>query len=111
MLVALAVMLALVAGVGADDAKPKKANSTQGMVEKLDLQGKTLTVKTGKKKDTTAPMVTLSMTDATKVVLRTADGEKEGTLSDVTIGQRVNIKKETKDGKEVVAQIIVIDRK
>lgn len=116
-LTALVVTLGLVslACAGDDqkkaDKKAAKGKPVAGLVEKVDAAAKTITLKTGKKNDPNAATVTVTITDATKFMLQTADGEKEGKFTDVVAGKRVQVKKETKDGKEMAVGVMVIEGK
>jgi len=96
---------------GDDDAKKAK-KPMAGIVEKFDADGKTITVKMGKKKDPNATSTTFNFTDETKFYLRDAEGsEKEVKASDVTAGKRVQIVKQTKDGKEIATKVTMVERK
>jgi hypothetical protein len=110
---ALVVAIGLVSFAAAGDKADKKAakKGTQGLVEKVDSTAKTLTLKTGKKKDPNAPTLTVTITDTTKFSTQTEDGMKEAKLADVVAGKRVMVKKETKDGKEVATEIVVVEGK
>ncbi len=106
---AITVALALVASVDAADKAAKKKGAVAGRVEKVD--GQTIVVKTGKKKDVNAPSVTLTLTDQTKFAIQNADGKKDGKLSDVAVGKTIQFTKETKDGKEVITSVTVVEAK
>lgn len=96
---------------GDDDAKKSK-KPTAGVVEKVDTETKAITIKMGRKKDPNATTTTINFTDDTKFYLRNADGtQTEAKASDVTAGKRVQIVKETKDGKEFATKVTIVERK
>jgi hypothetical protein len=107
----LALVLVLAAAVQADGkgdkkGKGKKAPGTRGVIEKVE--GSTVYLRTGRKKDPDAKTVTITVTDATKYFTRGEDGsEKEAKLSDLAAGKPAVIVSETKDGKEVATKVVV----
>jgi Cu/Ag efflux protein CusF len=115
--VALAVTLVLVvaAHAAAQDKKAKKAKKkatvTAGIVEKVDQEGKTVTLRTGRKKDASAATVTLGFGDQTRFFILNTEGQKEAKLTDLAVGKRVKLVKETKDGKEVVTTVTIVEGK
>jgi Cu/Ag efflux protein CusF len=109
-------VLVLVVGLGvtafatADDKADKKAarKGTPGLVEKFDNASKTLTIRTGKKNDPNAATMTFTLSADTKITLQDQDGTKPGKIEDVASAKRVLVRKETRDGKEVVTEVIVV---
>jgi hypothetical protein len=109
------VMFAVACCVDAADAAKKankaKKGGTAGVIEKVDTSAKTITVKVGKKNDANAPAKTLTLTEQTKYSIQTADGVKEGKAADISVGKRVKVVTETKEGKEVASSVTVVEAK
>ena len=102
--------LTLVAVAAADDKPDKKAarKGVAGLVEKYDPASGTLTIRTGRKNDPNAGTITVTLSSDTKISIREQDGIKPGKPEDVASAKRVMVRKETKNGKEVAVEVIVI---
>lgn len=114
----IALFLAVTAMLQAQDAQGRRNRQnrrmpgTTGMVEKVDMSAKAITVKTGRRNDPEAKSVTIMVNDKTKFNLRNAENPrqpKEAKFADVTTGKRVVIVHEKKDGKEVASQVTIMD--
>jgi hypothetical protein len=103
----------MVQAAGANKAnKAKKKAGTVGLIEKVDAETKTITLKVSKKKDPNTPTKTIAYTDKTTVMTREGkNDEKAGTLADLAAGKKARVAVETKDGKEVATQITVVAKK
>jgi hypothetical protein len=113
-LVSLALVVVLaVAAEGQDKAekKGKKPAGTQGVVEGVDAKNKTITFRTGNKKENTLQSTTVSVTDTTKITVRDESTPKgrDGKIEDLAAGKRVVINVEEKDGKKVATTVTVMD--
>ncbi len=93
-----------------DDKADKKAarKGTPGLVEKFDNATKTLTIRTGKKNDPNAATMSFVLAPDTRITLQDQDGTKPGKIEDVASAKRVLVRKESRDGKEVVTEVIVV---
>ncbi len=109
----LAALLALVFAVQAQekaDKKAKKQAGTQGLVEGVDAKNKTITFKTGNKKENNIQSVTVGLTDQTQITVRDEANPKGrgGKLDDVASGKRILIQLEEKDGKKLATSVTVM---
>ncbi|MCS6976950.1 MAG: hypothetical protein NZM31_08095 [Gemmatales bacterium] len=109
-LLVLGLGLGLTALATADEKADKKAarKGTPGLVEKFDNATKTLTIRTGKKNDPNAATMSFTLSEDTKITLMDQDGTKPGKIEDVASAKRVLVRKESRDGKEVVTEVVVV---
>ncbi len=115
-LVSLGLVLVLAFAVQAQEKTEKKAKKqagTQGVVEGVDAKNKTITFKTGNKKENNIQSMTVSLTDQTKVSVRDEANPKgrEGKLDDVATGKRVLITFDEKEGKKIATSVTVMGGK
>jgi hypothetical protein len=106
--------LAFVTHVEASDQSKKelKKGGTLGVVEKIDSDSKTLTLRTGKKKKDPDPQtLKLSFSDETKFYSQTPEGTKEVKLADVKAGQQAVVAHEKKEGKDTATKVTFIEKK
>lgn len=106
-----------------DDGKDKKKKKggnipgTSGMVEKVDAEAKTITIKTGRRNDPDGKTVTMTVNDKTKYLTRTIESRgaeaktEDAKFEDVKPGKRVVIQHTTKDGKEVASAVTILARR
>lgn len=107
---ALIVCFGLGALVLADEKPDKKAarKGTPGLVEKFDSATKTVTIRTGKKNDPNAATMSFTLSADTKISVQDQNGIRPGKIEDVASAKRILVRKETRDGKEVVTEVVVI---